>query len=98
MASNKIKDLPIGFALMHETIAEAIRDALEEIDITTAGDDGNTEFEIEQVDVKFIDGQFIANIDLQRISGKMVANQDLEDYVLERINEKKVTVEVEMLA
>ena len=98
MATNRIKDLPIDVSEIYETIAEAIRESLEELDISGAGDDGNTEFEIEQVDVKFIDGQFIANIDLQRISGKMVANQDLEDYVLGRINEKKVTVEVEMLA
>jgi hypothetical protein len=98
MASNRIKDLPIDVSEIYDTIAEAIREALEEIDITGAGDDGNTEFEIEQVQVEFKDGQFIANIDLQRISGKMVSNQDLEDYVLGRINEQKVTVEVEMLA
>lgn len=98
MATNRIKDLPIDVSEIYDTIAEAIREALEEIDITGAGDDGNTEFEIEQVQVEFKDGQFIANIDLQRIQGKMVSNQDLEDYVLGRINEQKVTVEVEMLA
>jgi hypothetical protein len=98
MATNKIKDLPIDVSDIYETICEAIKNALEDLDITGAGDDGDTEFEIEQVEVAFKDGQFIANIDLQRISGKMVANQDLEDYVLTQINQEKVTVEVEMLA
>jgi hypothetical protein len=98
MATNKIKDLPIDVSDIYETICEAIKNALEDLDITGAGDDGDTEFEIEQVEVAFKDGQFIANIDLQRISGKMVSNQDLEDYVLTQINQEKVTVEVEMLA
>ena len=98
MATNKIKDLPIDVSDIYETICEAIKNALEDLDITGAGDDGDTEFEMEQVEVVFKDGQFIANIDLQRISGKMVSNQDLEDYVLTQINQEKVTVEVEMLA
>jgi hypothetical protein len=98
MATNKIKDLPIDVSDIYETICEAIKNALEDLDITGAGDDGNTEFEIEQVEVAFKDNQFIANIDLQRLSGKMVANQDLEDYVLTQINQEKITVEVEMLA
>ena len=98
MATNKIKDLPIDVSDIYETICEAIKNVLEDLDITGAGDDGDTEFEMEQVEVVFKDGQFIANIDLQRISGKMVSNQDLEDYVLTQINQEKVTVEVEMLA
>ena len=98
MATNRIKDLPIDVSEIYETIAEAIRDALEQLDITGAGDDGDTEFDIEQVSVEFKDGQFIANIDLQRIAGKFVSNQDLEDFVLGQINQQKVTVEVEMLA
>ena len=98
MATNRIKDLPIDGSDIFETICEAIRDSLEQLDISGAGDDGDTEFEIEQVEVKFKDGQFIANIDLQRISGKFVSNQDLEDFVLSQINQEKVTVEVEMLA
>ena len=98
MATNKIKDLPIDVSDIYETICEAIKNALEDLDITGAGDDGNTEFEIEQVEVAFKDNQFIANIDLQRLSGKMVTNQDLEDYVLTQINQEKITVEVEMLA
>lgn len=98
MATNRIKDLPIDVSDIYETICEAISDAIAELDISGAGDDGDTEFEIEQVEVKFKDGQFIANIDLQRISGKFVSNQDLEDFVLNQINQEKVTVEVEMLA
>ena len=98
MATNRIKNLPIDVSDIYETICEAIRDSLEQLDISGAGDDGDTEFEIEQVEVKFKDGQFIANIDLQRISGKFVSNQDLEDFVLSQINQEKVTVEVEMLA
>ena len=98
MATNRIKDLPIDVSNIYETICEAIKDSLEQLDISGAGDDGDTEFEIEQVEVKFKDGQFIANIDLQRISGKFVSNQDLEDFVLGQINQEKVTVEVEMLA
>jgi hypothetical protein len=98
MATNRIKDLPIDVSDIYEAICDAIKYQLEELDITGAGDDGDTEFEMEDVRVDFKDGQFIANIDLQRISGKFVANQDLEDYVLTKINEQKVTVEVEMLA
>jgi hypothetical protein len=98
MATNRIKDLPINVSDIYEAICDAIKYQLEELDITGAGDDGDTEFEMEDVRVDFKDGQFIANIDLQRISGKFVSNQDLEDYVLTQINEQKVTVEVEMLA
>jgi len=98
MATNRIKDLPIDVSDIFIAICDAIKEQLEELDITGAGDDGNTEFEIEDVRVDFKDGQFIANIDLQRLSGKMVSNQDLEDYVLTQINEQRVTVEVEMLA
>ena len=98
MATNKIKDLPIDVSDIFIAICDAIKEQLEELDITGAGDDGDTEFEMEDVRVDYKDGQFIANIDLQRISGKMVSNQDLEDYVLTRINEQRVTVEVEMLA
>jgi hypothetical protein len=98
MASNKIKDLPIDVSDIFETICEAIKNAIEDLDISGAGDDGDTEFEIEHVEVKCKDGQFIANIDLQRIAGKFVSNTDLEDFVLQQINQEKVTVEVEMLA
>jgi hypothetical protein len=98
MASNKIKDLPIDVSDIFETICEAIKNSIEDLDISGAGDDGDTEFEIEHVEVKFKDGQFIANIDLQRIAGKFVSNTDLEDFVLQQINQEKVTVEVEMLA
>jgi hypothetical protein len=98
MASNKIKDLPIDVSDIFGTICEAIRDSIEQLDISGAGDDGDTEFEIEQVEVTFKNGQFIANIDLQRIAGKFVSNTDLEDFVLQQINQEKVTVEVEMLA
>jgi hypothetical protein len=98
MATNRIKDLPINVADIYEAICDAIKYQLEELDITGTGDDGDTDFEMEQVRVEFKDGQFIANIDLQRISGKMVSNQDLEDFVLSQINEQTVTVEVEMLA
>jgi hypothetical protein len=98
MATNKIKDLPIDVSDIFITICDAIKDQLEQLDITGAGDDGDTEFEMEDVRVDFKDGQFIANIDLQRISGKFVSNQDLEDYVLTQINSEKITVEVEMLA
>jgi hypothetical protein len=98
MASNKIKDLPIDVSDIFETICEAIKNSIEDLDISGAGDDGDTEFEIEHVEVEFKDGQFIANIDLQRIAGKFVSNTDLEDFVLSQINQEKVTVEVEMLA
>lgn len=98
MATNRIKDLPIDVSDIFIAICDAIKEQLEQLDITGAGDDGNTEFEIEDVRVDFKDGQFIANIDLQRLAGKMVSNQDLEDYVLTQINSEKITVEVEMLA
>lgn len=98
MATNRIKDLPIDVSDIFISICDAIKEQLEQLDITGVGDDGNTEFEIEDVRVDFKDGQFIANIDLQRLSGKMVSNQELEDYVLTEINQQRVTVEVEMLA
>lgn len=98
MATNRIKDLPIDVSDIFIAICDAIKEQLEQLDITGAGDECATDFELEDVRVDYKDGQFIANIDLQRISGKMVSNQDLEDFVLSQINEQTVTVEVEMLA
>jgi hypothetical protein len=98
MATNRIKDLPIDVSDIFIAICDAIKEQLEQLDITGAGDECATDFELEDVRVDFKDGQFIANIDLHRISGKMVSNQDLEDFVLSQINEQTVTVEVEMLA
>jgi hypothetical protein len=98
MSSNKIKALPINVIGVYDAIAEAIADMINEMDVSGVGENGDTEFEIEAVQVKFIDGQFIADIDLQRISGLMVTNAELEDYFLDAVNEQTVTVKCEVEA
>lgn len=98
MASNKIKALPINVIGVYDAIAEAIANMIHEMDVSGVGDNGDTEFEIEVVQVKFIDGQFVADIDLQRISGLMVTNAELEDYFLDAVNQQTVTVECEVEA
>ena len=98
MASNKIKALPINVVGVYDAICEAITDMINEMDVSGVGDNGDTEFEIESVQVKFIDGQFIADIDLQRVSGLMVTNGELEDYFLDAVNQQTVKVECEVEA
>ena len=98
MASNKIKALPINVVGVYDAICEAITDMINEMDVSGVGDNGDTEFEIESVQVKFIDGQFIADIDLQRVSGLMVTNGELEDYFLDAVNQQRVTVNCEVEA
>ena len=98
MASNKIKALPINVVDVYETICEAIADMINQMDISGVGDNGDTEFEIEAVQVAFKDGQFVADIDLQRISGLMVTNAELEDYFLDAVNNETVTVNCEVEA
>jgi len=98
MSSNKIKALPINVVGVYDAISEAIANMIHEMDVSGVGDNGDTEFEIEAVQVKFIDGQFIADIDLQRISGLMVTNSELEDFFLDAVNQQTVTVECEVEA
>jgi hypothetical protein len=98
MASNKIKALPINVVDVYETICEAIKDMIDQMDISGVGDNGDSEFEIESVECRFVDGQFIADIDLQRISGLMVTNAELEDYFLDAVNNQTVTVNCEVEA
>ena len=98
MASNKIKALPINVIGVYDAICEAITDMINEMDVSGVGDNGDTEFEIESVQVKFIDGLFIADIDLQRVSGLMVTNGELEDYFLDAVNQQTVTVNCEVEA
>jgi hypothetical protein len=98
MASNKIKSLPINVVGVYDAICEAITDMINEMDVSGVGDNGDTEFDIESVQVKFIDGQFIADIDLQRVSGLMVTNGELEDYFLDAVNQQTVTVNCEVEA
>jgi hypothetical protein len=98
MSSNKIKALPINVVGVYDAISEAIANMIHEMDISGVGDNGDSEFEIEAVQVKFIDGQFIADIDLQRISGLMVTNAELEDYFLDSVNQQTVKVECEVEA
>lgn len=96
MASNKIKALPVNVVDVYDKICEAIAVMLSETDISGVGDEGNSEFEVEDVRVKFVDGQFLADIDLQRVSGRMVGNAELEDEVLQILNQQMVTVECEV--
>jgi hypothetical protein len=98
MASNRIKKLVIDVGDLYEQIADSITDTLNNMNIEGVGDDQNTNFEIENVEVVYEDGQFLANIDLQRIEGKFVSNGDLEDAVIAEIGNQKITVEVEILA
>jgi hypothetical protein len=98
MASNKIKDLVIDVGDVYEQIAEAIADELQNISIEGVGDDQNTNFDIEDVEVVFKDGQFVANISLQRTEGKFCSNADLEDAVISEIGNQKITVTVEIQA
>jgi hypothetical protein len=98
MSSNKIKALPINVVDVYETICEAIKDMIDQMDISGVGDNGDSEFEIESVECRFVDGQFIADIDLQRISGLMVTNAELEDYFLDAVNNQTVTVNCEVEA
>jgi len=98
MASNKIKALPINVVDVYETICEAIKDMIDQMDISGVGDNGDSEFEIESVECRFVDGQFIADIDLQRVSGLMVTNSELEDYFLDAVNNQTVTVNCEVEA
>jgi hypothetical protein len=98
MASNKIKALPINVVDVYETICEAIKDMIDQMDISGVGDNGDSEFEIESVECRFVDGQFIADIDLQRVSGLMVTNAELEDYFLDAVNNQTVTVNCEVEA
>jgi hypothetical protein len=98
MASNKIKALPINVVDVYETICEAIKDMIYQMDISGVGDNGDSEFEIESVECRFVDGQFIADIDLQRVSGLMVTNAELEDYFLDAVNNQTVTVNCEVEA
>jgi hypothetical protein len=98
MSSNKIKALPINVVDIYETICEAIKDMIDQMDISGVGDNGDSEFEIESVECRFVDGQFIADIDLQRISGLMVTNAELEDYFLDAVNNQTVTVNCEVEA
>lgn len=98
MASNKIKALPINVIGVYDAIAEAIANMIHEMDVSGVGDNSDTEFDIESVQVKFVDGQFIADIDLQRVSGLMVTNGELEDYFLDAVNQQTVTVNCEVEA
>ena len=98
MASNRIKNLVINVDEIYEKLSESIVDAIENISLDGLGDDGATNFEIENVTVEFKNGQFIANIDLQRIEGKFVSNQELEDEFLNILNGETMTVEVELNA
>jgi hypothetical protein len=98
MASNRIKNLVIDIETLNDQIAEAIQIAIENISIDNLGEDGTTAFDIENVEVVFIDGQFMANIDLQRTEGKFVSNQEIEDAVIQEIGNQKITVDVEILA
>jgi hypothetical protein len=98
MASNRIKDLVIDLGDLYEQIAEAIEETISNINIEGIGDDQNTNFDLEDVSVRFHEGQFIANIDFQRTEGKFCSNADLEDAVISEIGNRTITVTVEILA
>ena len=55
MASNRIKNLVINIETLNDQIAEAIQIAIENISIDNLGEDGTTEFDIENVEVVFIE-------------------------------------------
>lgn len=98
MASNRIKDLVIDLGDLYEQIAEALEEAINNISIEGIGDDQNTNFDLEEVSVKYEDGQFVANIDFQRTEGKFCSNADLEDAVISEISNQLVTVTVTIQA
>ena len=94
MATNKIKNLEISLEEMHDKICEKITESIHELSLSGIGDEGNSEYEVEEVSVVYKDGKFIANVDLQRIEGRFVSNQELEDELLSEINGQSVTIEV----
>jgi len=96
MASNIIKDLEIDLGSLNDQIIEAINETLENLDLQGLGDDGNTEFSVENVEVRLVDGKFLANIYLHRESGKFMSNGDLEEAVLYQVNREKIAVTVEI--
>jgi hypothetical protein len=98
MASNRIKDLVIDIGDLNEQIAEALEEAINNISIEGVGDDQNTNFDLEDVSVKFVKGQFVANIDLQRTEGKFCSNADLEDAVIAEIGNQTITITVQIQA
>ena len=98
MASNIIKDLPIDIGNAYELIKESITQTIENVQISGIGDNGDSEFDIEEVKVVFKDGEFFATIALQRTEGRFVSNADLEEAFIDALNNEKMSVEVEIQA
>jgi hypothetical protein len=84
MATNYIKDLVIEVDM--ESIGDAISEALNNLSLDNLGDDGTTEFDIEDISVEYKDGKFVANIALQRLQGKFVSNQDIEEEIISQFS------------
>jgi hypothetical protein len=94
MASNIIKDLPIDIGDVYELIKEALIETIQNVELYNIGDDCNSAFDTEEVNVKYEDGQFVATIALQRTEGKFVSNQDIEEAFITAMSNEKMSVEV----
>jgi hypothetical protein len=94
MASNIIKDLEIDIGDVYELIQEALTETIQNIELCGIGDDCNTDFDTDEVTVKFVDGKFFATIALQRTEGKFVSNADIEEAFITAMANEKMSVEV----
>jgi len=98
MASNIIKKLPIDIGNLFEQITDAITGELQNMDITGIGDEADSNFEIEEVEVKFIDGMPHADIYLNRTEGRFCSNADIEEAVIAEIGSLSITIEIQIQA
>lgn len=80
MASNRLK-----FTITPDLDA-AIESAVNDISFSGLGDNGDSEFEVEDVSVENNgDGTWTVNLGLTRTEGKFVSNDDLLDNVMNEL-------------
>jgi hypothetical protein len=98
MASNVLKKIPIDIGDLIEQIKEQVLDAVNEVEIYGIGDDGNTNFDIDDAEVVYEDGQYLASVWFQRTEGKFCSNSELEEAFISAMGGKTITITVEIQA
>jgi hypothetical protein len=86
--SNKVK---FRFSL---SIEDAVREAVDSLDLVGLGADGTSEYEVSDVSVEDEGGfTYTCVVELDRQAGKFVANDELEAIVTEALGDITVTID-----
>jgi hypothetical protein len=103
MASNVVKKLQIeidGYSvsdlagLIEEKVVEKIQELIEAecSELSNMGEDGNTEFSLEDTDVSITGDGLEATIYFNRESGKFAATSDVEDEVIRLLQNQDIEI------